>query len=161
MTIMLLAAMLAAAPAHAQEFSAQMPAAAGILVETKALNGKIELGRARLKLATPSDKRAAILAEIGALKLKYRQYETDPARSGIYALEISRLYMDLASTYPLVAVSMARRSSGRGRAEIHADIENLMAKFQEYAQDPLRSGIYALELSRLHLELANQAGARP
>lgn len=156
---MLLVVMLAVSPAVAQEFAADMPAADGILAETRAL----KIARAAQGARAKALSRAEILAEIETLKTKLNEYKNDPARAGIYAGEISRLYLQLAH-----AAAPAHGNSGGTvlvsftdrRADILAEIERLSAEFQKYRKDPTRSGIYAAEMSRLYLELALHADRR-
>lgn len=165
---MLLVMMLAAAPAAGQEFAADMPAAADILARTLAIKTQPAAPvRADMMLASSSDRRAEILAEIETLKVKYRKYERDTARSGIYALEISRLYRVLATIHPLGAAAASSPAQGASlasfsdrRVEILAEIESLKEKYHKYRNDPTRSGIYAIELSRLYMALANHADRR-
>lgn len=165
---MLLVMMLVAAPAAGQEFAAEMPAVADILAKTQTLKTQPAApGRADMMLASSGDRRADILAEIETLKVKYRKYEKDTMQSGIYALEISRLYMVLATTYPLGAAAASSPAQGASlvsfsdrRAEILAEIESLKAKYHKYQKDPTRSGSYAAEMSRLYMALANHADRR-
>lgn len=166
MNNILLVTMLVAAPAFGQEFAAEMPSVADILTKTQALKAQ-PTGRADRLLAISSDRRAGILAEIETLKVKYRKYEKDTTRSGIYALEISRLYGVLATTYPLDAAATASSAQAVSlvsfsdrRVEILAEIESLKEKSHKYRNDPIRAGIYATELSRLYMTLANYADRR-
>ncbi|MEK7857677.1 MAG: hypothetical protein AAB320_00925 [Elusimicrobiota bacterium] len=165
---MLLVMMLVAAPAAGQEFAAEMPFVADILAKTQALKTPpAASGRSNMMLASSGDRRADILAEIETLKVKYQKHEKDTTRSGIYALEISRLYMVLATTYPLGTAATSSPAQGASlvsfsdrRVEILAEIESLKEKYQKYRNDPTRSGIYAIELSRLYMALANHADRR-
>ena len=159
---MMLAVMLAASPAVAQEFAAEMPAVAEILVKTRAL----KTPPAAPGAPDVQPLRAKLLNDAETIKGKIRQYGDDPTRVGIYQAELSLVYMKLANTHASgsgFAASPAQESvegtqlasSGGKRAEIIAEIETLREKFQKYENDPARSGIYALEISRLYMRLAN------
>ena len=61
-----------------------------------------QLGTAEFSVGRQDDtkvRQTALLEAVGALRKKFETYKNDPLRRGIYAAEISNLYLQLANTF--------------------------------------------------------------
>ena len=97
----------------------------------------------------------ALLEAVGALRKKFETYKNDPLRRGIYAAEISNLYLQLANTFNNETVSQIVPFSTE---EIQTYKELMKEAVLDAASRKKRAAVIkaAAQLSKLALKVAGK-----
>lgn len=160
---MLIALLIAASPAASQEFASEAPAVRDILSKARALQASSPaLHKAAMQGAENKERCAKLLDDVEKIKDKIQKRGDDSTLVGIYHADLSLIYMKLALELPCGAgAPSAPQNAAAKEAECKAkqarlpeEIARMKEKINKYEADPLRVGIYTIELGLLQMELA-------
>ncbi|MEK9142066.1 MAG: hypothetical protein AAB308_13515 [Nitrospirota bacterium] len=117
-----------------------------------------QLGTAQFKVGKQDEtkvRQKALLEAVAALRKKFETYKNDPLRRGIYAAEISNLYLQLANTFNNETIAQIVPFS-RDDIKVYKDL--MREAVLDTASRKRRSAVLkaAVQISRLALGVAGK-----